>query len=82
MLCKIMDNFNLATINARGLNNATKRISLYERIKDHSIDITLIQESYCVKEFAKKSNFHWKGTVLSLFLSHVPIAEKPRFEKI
>ena len=62
-----MDRINIATINARGLNNAKKGISVFERINDHDVDIALIQETFCVKEYKKKFNFHWKGDV---FHSH------------
>ena len=62
-----MDRINIATINARGLNNAKKRISVIEWINGHNVDIALIQETFCVKEYKKKFNFHWKGDV---FHSH------------
>ena len=58
-----MDKLSIVTINARGLNNAKKRLSAFQWIKEHNIDIALIQETYCTEEFKRKFNFHWRGEV-------------------
>jgi exonuclease III len=62
-----MDKFKIATINARGLNNTKKRISLFQWIQDNDIDIVFIQETYCTKVFESKFKFHWDGDVYSSF---------------
>ena len=58
-----MDKLSIVTINSRGLNNAKKRLSVFQFIREHNIDIALIQETYCVEEFKRKFNFHWRGEV-------------------
>ncbi len=53
----------IATLNARGLNNTKKRISLFEWIREQEIDIVLIQESYCTKDFEKRFRLQWNGDI-------------------
>ena len=57
----------IATINARGLNNTSKRLSLFRWINDHSVDITLLQETYCTKDYESKFSKQWAGRI---FHSH------------
>jgi len=62
-----MVNCKIATLNARGLNNAKKRISLFEWINDQQIDIVLVQESYCTEDFEKRFRLHWDGDIYHSF---------------
>ena len=41
----IMDKLTIVTADARGLNNTKKKLSLFQWIKDHKIDVTFVQES-------------------------------------
>ncbi len=53
----------IVTINARGLHNTRKRISLFQWLNEAKIDIVLIQETYCTKGFSKQFSFQWDGDV-------------------
>ena len=44
-----MDQLKIASINARGLRNKLKRISLFKSFKRSKIDIVCIQESHIKK---------------------------------
>ena len=58
-----MDNLKVACINARGLNDETKRERLYTWLKEKKIGIALVQETFCVKEFIKVFDKGWKGPI-------------------
>ena len=51
----------VASINARGLNNTQKRLSLLHWIETSNIDISIVQESFCTKDFGSVFNRQWKG---------------------
>ena len=46
-----MDRIRIVTLNVRGIRG-TKRYSIYKCLKDNKVDICLVQETYCTKEFA------------------------------
>ncbi len=54
---------HIGTINARGLNNTKKRLSLSEWAKVGNLDIILIQETYCTSRFSSVFNRLWKGEI-------------------
>ena len=58
-----VDKLSIATINARGLNNTKKRVSLFNWIKENNIGITIIQETFCTKNFVSTFNIQWDGAV-------------------
>ncbi len=53
----------VGSVNARGLHDIRKRISLFHWINKSDLDIALIQETYCTKEFDPRFNFQWNGDV-------------------
>ena len=57
------ENIKVITLNARGLNNNNKRLSLFQWVKDQNIDVAFIQESYCVDSFKRKFCKQWKGKI-------------------
>ena len=58
------DKLSIASVNARGLNNTQKRISFFNWIRENSIDIVMVQETFCTREFILKFNYHWKGAII------------------
>ena len=64
-----MDRINIATINARGLNNAKKSISVFEWINDHDVDIALIQETFCVRNTKRNLTFIGKVMYFTLIVT-------------
>ena len=58
-----VDKLSIATINTRGLNNTKKRVSLFNWIKENNIGITIIQETFCTKNFVSTFNIQWDGAI-------------------
>ena len=51
----------VASINARALNNTQNRLSLFHWIENNNIDITIVRESFCTKDFGSVFDKKWKG---------------------
>ena len=49
------------TLNVRGLLNANKRRKVFAWIKKQKCDITLLQETHCVKSKQDKFSRDWEG---------------------
>ena len=54
---------SITSVNARGLNNTKKRISLVNWITDNGIDVTFVQETFCTNNFVFTFNWHWAGEI-------------------
>ena len=50
------ESIRVATLNARGLNDKSKRISVAQWFKKSSIDILCLQETFCTAKFEKTFN--------------------------
>ena len=58
-----MAKLSIVTLNVRGLRG-NKRYSIYNWFKENKLDICLVQESYCTKEFASIMKRGWNGEVV------------------
>ena len=59
-------NLNLKMIsnNVRGLKDTKKRQKYYHWLRKNDVDIACIQETFCTKEFKKKTfNYAWEGEI-------------------
>lgn len=56
--------FKVGSLNARGLNDVTKRISIFNYIKRNSFDVCYIQESYSSLDCEKRWKDEWGGHIV------------------
>ncbi len=54
---------NLISINVRGLHDKSKRITLFQWLKDKKYDIICLQETFCTKNFIPNFDRDWQGPV-------------------
>lgn len=55
------------SLNVRGLNNDSKRLSLYQWLEEKKIDIICLQETFCMKKSINKFNKYYKGNIYHAF---------------
>ena len=60
-----MDNtyFKILTLNVRGINDKTKRLSIFQWLKQKNVDICFIQESYSSPEIEQLWTREWGGSI-------------------
>ena len=54
---------SVMSLNVRGLHEKAKRRSIFQFIKDKSIDIACLQETYCTQKDEKSFNYDWERKV-------------------
>ena len=64
---KSIDHIKICTLNTRGLNGDTKRLSIMQWIKDGGFDIIGLQETYCTQDFEKQFRKFWPGQIFHSF---------------
>lgn len=57
------DYISFATYNVKGLQNKTKRKKVFTLLKDHNIDIALLQETHCTQKVAHLWEAEWGGKI-------------------
>ena len=58
-----MDNLKLVSLNVRGLRG-NKRYVIYRWIRGNKLDVCLLQETFCTKEFTDKIKRGWNGKMI------------------
>ena len=60
-----MDNtyFKILTLNVRGINDKTKRLSIFQWLKRKNVDICFMQESYSSPEIEQLWTREWGGSI-------------------
>ena len=61
---KNIENMKICTLNTRGLNNDSKRLAIFQWIKDNRFDIIGLQETYCTKDFENHFKKYWPGEII------------------
>ena len=61
---KLNFNFKVVSFNVRGLNKQKKRRSIFKWIKQKSIDISLLQETYCTQKVENVWKNEWGGNII------------------
>ena len=56
-------NLRVLSLNVRGLNDKTKRLGIYQFIKDKNIDIACLQETFCTINNQRKIDLDWNGSI-------------------
>ena len=62
-----MTDFNLVSLNVRGLNNISKRKAVFKWLENKQYDIILLQETHTTTVSESVWNRDWKGPI---FYSH------------
>ncbi|KAL9966672.1 hypothetical protein ACROYT_G024784 [Oculina patagonica] len=57
-------NFNLLSLNARGIRDNFKRKSIFTWAKQHNADIVFLQETYSTPEIENEWKFQWQGKMM------------------
>ncbi len=52
----------IVTINVRGLNNPTKRMTIFKWLENGHFDIILLQETFCTSDSVKYVQKDWSGS--------------------
>ncbi len=60
---------NITTINVRGLNNQTKKDTIFHWLEANRYDIVLLQETFCTKENEQTIFGSWEGKCFHSFSS-------------
>ena len=77
-----MDNtyFKIMTLNVRGINDKTKRFSIFQWLKQKNVDICFIQESYSSPEIEQLWMREWGGSIeFSHGDTHSRLEESPYY---
>ena len=53
------------SINARGINKSSKRITLFKWLEDYKSDITLLQETFLTSKLIDTVKKEWDGTIIN-----------------
>ena len=56
--------FSIGSLNARGLNNMTKRNAVFSWAKKHKFDMVFLQECYCSPEIENTWRQEWDGDII------------------
>ena len=57
-------NFNLFSLNARGISDYFKRKSIFTWVKQQNADLVFLQETYSTPDIENKWKFQWQGKML------------------
>ena len=57
-------NFNLLSLNARGIRDYFKRKSIFTWVKQQNADIVFLQETYSTPDIENEWKFQWQGKML------------------
>jgi exonuclease III len=59
-----MANMCITSLNVRGINEISKRNTVYTWIKENKYDICFLQETYCTEAVKTQFDKHWKGDAI------------------
>lgn len=55
---------HIASLNVRGLHNKQKRLAIFQFLKDKSLDIICLQETFCTEDSKKRIGLDWNGDII------------------
>ena len=64
---KCVPNVSIITVNVRGLHKKSKKLSLFQWLKDNRIDIIFMQETFLLEKDEKYFVAEWKGIAIHSF---------------